>query len=124
MTSDTNNAENFKDLAESYFRGRIDRRRFFELAGALGFSATILGKLVRPARAADSDLLPSDPISPYEAPITKQRVAWLKTKPYKGTTINVMVLKATVGDGLKYHVPHWEEATGGKVNVAEVPIET
>jgi len=29
-----------------------------------------------------------------------------------------------VGDGLKYHVPHWEEETGGQVNVAEVPIET
>ena len=66
----------------------------------------------------------SAPEAPYKSPITKERVEFMKTKPYKGTTINVMVLKATVGDGLKYHVPHWEEETGGKVNVAEVPIET
>ena len=36
----------------------------------------------------------------------------------------MLVLKATVGDGLKYWVPKWEEETGGKVNVAEVPIDT
>ncbi|HUC16473.1 MAG TPA: extracellular solute-binding protein [Acetobacteraceae bacterium] len=124
MSPDDNNAEKFKDLAESYYKGRLDRRRFLELAGGLGFSAAILGKLVRPACAANPDLLPSDPISPYEAPITKQRVAYLKTKPYKGTTINVMAVKATVGDCVKYHAPHWEEITGGRVNVAEVPIET
>ena len=89
----------------------------------LGLSAAVLAKLTEPTRAA-ANLINSDPVSPHESPITPERVAFLKTKPYKGTTINVMVLKATVGDGVKYHVPHWEEATGGKVNVAEVPIET
>ena len=57
-------------------------------------------------------------------PITPERVAFLKTKPYKGQTINVMVCKITVGDCVKWHAPHWEEETGCKVNIAEVPIET
>ena len=48
----------------------------------------------------------------------------MKTKPYKGQTINVMVCKITVGDCVKWHAPHWEEETGCKVNIAEVPIET
>lgn len=122
--ADTSKADQFRNLAEDYFRGRIDRRRFMQLAAALGFSAAVLGKLIRPAWAADADLLPSDPISPYEAPISKQRVAYLKTKPYKGTTINFMAVKATVGDCVKYHAKHWEVLTGGRVNVAEVPIET
>ncbi len=116
--------EELKTLAEDYLRGRIDRRRFLLLAGAAGFSVPLLGRLIRPAEAANPDLLPSDPISPYEAPITKQRVAFLKTKPFKGVTINFMAVKATVGDCVKYHAPHWEELTGGRVNVAEVPIET
>src|SRR5215472_7692575 len=117
------NADRFKELACDYLRGRIGRRRFILLAGQLGFSAAILAKMTRPAWAA-GNLLPSSPDAPYEAPITQERLDFIKTKPYKGTTINVMVLKATVGDGLKYHVPHWEEETGGRVNVAEVPIET
>ena len=65
----------------------------------------------------------SAPEAKYESPVTAERIAFLKTKPFKGKTINVMVLKATVGDGLKYHVPHWEEETGGTVKVAEVTIE-
>ena len=101
----------------------ISRRQFIVRGAQLGLSAAVLAKLTQPSRAA-ANLIDSDPASPFESPITSERVAFLKTKPYKGTTINVMVLKATVGDGLKYHVPHWEEATGGKVNVAEVPIET
>jgi multiple sugar transport system substrate-binding protein len=115
--------DRFKELACDYLRGRIGRRRFIMLAGQLGFSTAILAKLTRPALAV-GNLLPSASDAPYESPITQERVDFLKTKPYKGTTINVMVLKATVGDGLKYHVPHWEEQTGGRINVAEVPIET
>ena len=69
-------------------------------------------------------MVDSAPEAPNESPITKERIEYLKKKPYKGTTINVLVLKATVGDGLKYWVPKWEEETGGKVNVAEVPIDT
>jgi len=117
------NADRFKELAADYLRGRIGRRRFILLAAQLGFSASILAKMTRSAHAAGT-MLKSSPDAPYEAPITQERLDFIKTKPYKGTTINVMVLKATVGDGLKYHVPHWEEETGGRVNVAEVPIET
>jgi multiple sugar transport system substrate-binding protein len=117
------NADRFKGLACDYLKGRLSRRRFIALAAELGFSAAIVSKLTRPAFAAGS-LMQSSPDAPYESPITQERVDFIKTKPYKGTTINVMVLKATVGDGLKYHVPHWEAETGGKVNVAEVPIET
>ncbi len=119
--SNRGNDEQLGDLVHRYLRGRIGRRQFIVLGTQLGISAAVLGKLTRPARAAMMD---SAPESPYESPISAERVAFLKTKPFKGTTIKVMVLKATVGDGLKYHVPHWEEATGGKVNVAEVPIET
>ena len=115
--------EKFGSVVRDYLRGRISRRQFVVRGAQLGLSAAVLAKLTEPTRAA-ANLIDSDPVSPYESPITPERVAFLKTKPYKGTTINVMVLKATVGDGVKYHVPHWEEATGGKVNVAEVPIET
>lgn len=121
--SNHNGADKFADLAYSYLEGRIGRRDFILKGMQLGLSAAILGKFAGPARAADN-LIDSAPEAPYESPITNERVAFLKTKPYKGTTINVMVLKATVGDGLKYHVPHWEAETGGKINVAEVPIET
>jgi multiple sugar transport system substrate-binding protein len=115
--------EKFGSAVRDYLRGRINRRQFVVRGAQFGLSAAVLAKLTEPTRAA-ANLIPSDPASPFESPITPERVAFLKTKPYKGTTINVMVLKATVGDGVKYHVPHWEEATGGKVNVAEVPIET
>ncbi len=58
-----------------------------------------------------------------KSPIRPERVAFLKTKPFRGKTINVLILKGSVGAGLKYHIPHWEEETGGKVSVAEVPID-
>jgi multiple sugar transport system substrate-binding protein len=116
-------ADKFSELAHSYVNGGMGRREFMLRGMQLGLSATILARLTGPARAA-GNLMEQAPEAPFESPITPERVAFLKTKPYKGTTINVMVLKATVGDGLKYHVPHWEEETGGKVNVAEVPIET
>jgi multiple sugar transport system substrate-binding protein len=114
-------SEKLGELVREFLRGRIDRRQFVAMGVQLGLSAALLTQMARPARAA---LLDSAPEAPYESPVTPERVAFLKSKPYKGTTISVMVLKATVGDGLKYHVPHWEEQTGGKVKVAEVPIET
>ena len=109
-------------LVHGYLKGKIGRREFVLGGLQLGLSLAVLTRLTAPARAAN--LVDSASEAPYESPITKERIDFLKTKPFKGTTINVMVLKATVGDGLKYHVPHWEEETGGKVNVAEVPIET
>jgi multiple sugar transport system substrate-binding protein len=115
-------SEKFNDLMRDYLRGKIDRRRLLILGAQAGLSASALGWLTRPARAAN--LIERDPVSPYESPITPERVAFLKTKPYKGETINVMVCKITVGDCVKWHAPHWEEATGCKVNIAEVPIET
>jgi multiple sugar transport system substrate-binding protein len=100
---------------------RIERRRLVLGAAQLGAAATLSPWLAGQARAADSGLLASAPEAPYESPITPERVAFLKTKPYKGKTINILVGKGAVGNGLKSHVPHWEEETGGKVSVAEVP---
>ena len=121
MTS-PNNAERLNGLLRDYLRGMIDRRQLLILGAQAGLSASALGWMTRPSKAAN--LIDSDPVSPYESPITPERVAFLKTKPYKGQTINVMVCKITVGDCVKWHAPHWEEATGAKVNIAEVPIET
>jgi len=121
MTS-PNNAERLNGLLRDYLRGKIDRRQLLILGAQAGLSASALGWMTRPSKAAN--LIDSDPVSPYESPITPERVAFLKTKPYKGQTINVMVCKITVGDCVKWHAPHWEEATGAKVNIAEVPIET
>ena len=114
----------FRELATGYFRGRITRRRFIEQAAKLGISAALLSRMLPATYAAGENLVDSSPEAPNESPITKERIEFLKTKPYKGTTINVLVLKATVGDCLKYHAPKWSEATGGHVNVAEVPIDT
>ena len=116
------NVEKLEHLVHGYLNGKIGRREFVLGGLQLGLSLAVLTRLTAPARA--TNLVESASEAPYESPITKERIDFLKTKPFKGTTINVMVLKATVGDGLKYHVPHWEEETGGKVNVAEVPIET
>ena len=103
----------------------LTRREFLKITGA-GAAAAGAGRLLSPLAPGEgaAKLMESSPEAPYESPITPERVEFLKGKPYKGMTINVMVLKATVGDGAKYHVPHWEQETGGKVNVAEVPIET
>ena len=116
--------DEFRELAAGYFQGRITRRRFIQQATKLGISAALLSRMVPATYAAGENLVDSSPESPNESPITKERIEFLKTKPYKGTTINVLVLKATVGDCLKYHAPKWAELTGGHVNVAEVPIDT
>ncbi|MGA7127223.1 MAG: extracellular solute-binding protein, partial [Chthoniobacterales bacterium] len=116
--------EHFKELTAAFIAGRISRRHFIHQAARLGISAALLSRILPQAYAAADNLVDSAPEAPNESPITKERIEFLKKKPYKGTTINVLVLKATVGDGLKYWVPKWEEETGGKVNVAEVPIDT
>lgn len=115
--------EEFKKLAAGYFQGRITRRRFIRKATKLGISAALLSRIIPATYPAGENLVESAPEAPNESPITKERIEFLKSKPYKGTTINALVLKATVGECLKYHVPKWEEETGGKVNVAEVPID-
>jgi multiple sugar transport system substrate-binding protein len=116
--------DEFRELAAGYFQGRITRRRFIQQATKLGISAALLSRMVPAAYAAGENLVDSSPGAPNESPISKERIEFLKTKPYKGTTINVLVLKATVGDCLKYYAPKWAEETGGHVNVAEVPIDT
>ena len=114
--------EKFGEAVREFVRGRISRRQFIARGAQLGLSAAVLAKMTRPSHAAN--LIESDPASPTESPITPERVAFLKTKPYKGTTINVLVAKLTVGDCIKHYVPIWEEATGGKVNIGEVPIDS
>ena len=115
--------ESFKELAAEFFEGKIGRRQFIRRATQLGISIAILNRLAPYALAANENLVDSDPSVPHEAPITKERIEFLKSKPYKGTTIDILVLKATVGDGLKYWTKLWQEETGGQVNVAEVPID-
>jgi hypothetical protein len=99
----------FEELSAGFLAGRISRRHFIGQAAKLGISAALLSRIVSlQAYAADGDLLDSSPDYPNEAPITKERIEFLKTKPYKGQTINILVLKATVVDGLKYWLPKWE----------------
>jgi multiple sugar transport system substrate-binding protein len=110
-------------LLDGLASGRLTRREALLKAAALGLSASFVSRLAEDVAAQES-LLDSDPAAKYEGPVTKERVAYLKTNPYKGVTINVMALKATVGDAVSYHAPRWEEETGAHVNVAQVPIET
>jgi hypothetical protein len=63
-------------------------------------------------------------MAPNESPITKERIEYLKSRPYKDTSINIMVLMSAVGECVKYHVPRWEEATGARVNLTEAAIDT
>src|SRR5579884_138209 len=126
--------ERVSQLVSDLFTRRIDRRQFLQRATALGLSSAFMTGMLRQAAAQGaaappqvppaSSLIPSSPDIPYEGPVTKERVAYLKTNPYKGKTINVMVVESTVGDAVKYHAGHWEEETGAHVNVAEIPIET
>ena len=45
-------ADKFNDLMRDYLRGKIDRRRLLILGAQAGLSASALGWLTRPARAA------------------------------------------------------------------------
>ena len=83
-----------------------------------------VNRMVPVSFAADDDLVDSSPLAPNESPITKERIEYLKSKPYKDTTINVMVLRSAVGDCVEYHAPRWEEETGAHVNITKVPIDT
>ena len=115
--------EEFNELVTAFFHGRMTRRRFIHRAAQLGLSAALVSRIV-PASFAADDFLESSPVAPNESPITRERVDYLKSKPYKNTTINVMVLRSAVGDCVEYHAPRWEEETGAHVNITKIPIDT
>jgi multiple sugar transport system substrate-binding protein len=124
MSNDHDDARHRGAGAPGHIGPRLTRRQSLAAAGALGLSTSLPLTWAQRALAADSSLLDSAPEAPYESPITPERVAYLKTKPYQGVTINMMVIQATVGDAVKAHAKHWQEQTGATVNVAAVPIET
>src|ERR1700740_3204307 len=119
-----NSEEEFNELVTAFFQGRMTRRRFIRRAAQLGLSAALVSGIVATSSAASDDLLDSSPAAPNESPITRERADYLNSKPYKDTTINVMVLRSAVGDCVEYHAPRWEEETGAHVNIAKIPIDT
>jgi len=124
MSQHRSEEEEFKQLAAGFLERKITRRRFLRRAAQLGFSAALLTRMVPVSLAANDDLVDSSPLAPNESPITKERIEYLKSKPYKDTTINVMVLRSAVGDCVEYHAPRWEEETGAHINITKVPIDT
>ena len=119
-----NSEEEFNELVTAFFQGRMTRRRFIHRAAQLGLSAALVSQIVPASFAAGDDFLESSPVAPNESPVTKERIEYLKSMPYKDTTINVMVLRSAVGDCVEYHAPRWEEETGAHVNITKVPIDT
>jgi multiple sugar transport system substrate-binding protein len=124
MSQHRSEEDEFKQLAAGFLERKITRRRFLRRAAQLGFSAALLSRMVPVSLAANDDLVDSSPLAPNESPITKERIEYLKSKPYKDTTINVMVLRSAVGDCVEYHAPRWEEETGAHINITKVPIDT
>ena len=116
--------EDFNELVARFFEGTITRRRFILRATQAGLSAALVSRIVADSFAADEDLLESSPVASNESPITRERVEYLKSKPYKDTTINIMALRDAVGDCLEYHAPRWEEETGAHVDITKIPIDT
>ncbi len=119
-----NSKEEFNQLVNAFFQGRMTRRRFIHRATQLGLSAALLSRMAPASFAAGENFLESSPIAPNESPVTRERVEYLQSKPYKDTTINVMVIRSAVGDCVEYHAPRWEEETGAHVNVTKVRIDT
>lgn len=117
-------SEEFNQLVTAFVQGKITRRRFIYRAAQFGLSTALVNRIVPASFAADDDLLESSPVAPNESPITRERVEYLKSKPYKDTTINVMLLRSAVGDCVEYHAPRWEEETGAHVNITKIPIDT
>jgi SOS response associated peptidase (SRAP) len=109
--------EHFKESPARFVRGRINRRRFIGRAARLGISAALLrGMVSSRTDAAEGNLLDSSPDYPNEAPITKERIAFLKNKPYKGETINVMVPKGPMIPADDFY--EWKKVVGGKIPYA------
>jgi multiple sugar transport system substrate-binding protein len=119
-----NSEEEFNEVVTAFFEGRMTRRRFIHRAAQLGLSAALVSSIVSASFAASDNLLESSPVASNESPITRERVEYLKSKPYKNATINVMVLRSAVGDCVEYHAPRWEEQTGAHVNITKIPIDT
>src|SRR6202045_2186946 len=119
-----NSEEEFNELVTLFFQGRMTRRRFIRRAAQLGLCAALVNRIASVSFAAGDDFLESSPVAPDESPITPQRVEYLRSKPYKNATINVMVIRSAVGDCVEYHAPRWEEETGAHVNLTKVPIDT
>jgi multiple sugar transport system substrate-binding protein len=114
----------YLELTAELVRGKITRRRFIEQGTKLGLSAALLGRILSTVYASADNLIDSSPLAPNESPVTKERIDYLKSKPYKDVTIKVMALRSAVGDCLEYHAPRWEEETGAHVNVTKVSIDT
>jgi multiple sugar transport system substrate-binding protein len=119
-----NSEEEFNELVTLFFQGRMTRRRFIRRAAQLGLSAALVRQLASVSFASGDDILESSPAAPNESPLTRERVDYLRSNPYKNTTISVMVIRSAVGDCVEYHAPRWEEETGGRVNITKVPIDT
>lgn len=119
-----NSEKEYRKLATEFFKGKITRRQFIERSAKLGLSAALLGRVLSNAYASADSLVDSSPLAANESPVTKERIEYLKSKPYKDVTINVMALRSAVGDCLEYHAPRWEEETGANVNVTKISIET
>ena len=118
-----NSKEEFNKLVTAFSQGRMTRRRFIHHAVQLGLSAALASRIASVSFAASDNLLESSPVAPNESPITPERVDYLKSRPYKNTTLNVMVIRSAVGDCVEYHAPRWEEETGAHVNITKVPID-
>ena len=119
-----NSEEEFNELVTAFSQGGMTRRGFIHRATQLGLSAALASRIVPASFAAGDGFLESSPVAPNESPITRERVEYLNSKPYKDTTINVMVIRSAVGDCVEYHAPRWEEETGAHVNITKIPIDT
>ena len=122
--SQHNSEKKYRELATEFFKGKITRRQFIQQSAKLGLSATLLSRLESAAYASSDNLIDSSPLAANESPVTKERIEYLKSKPYQDVTINVMALRSAVGDCLEYHAPRWEEQTGAHVNVTKIAIDT
>ena len=122
--SHKNSEQEFNELVTGFIQGRMTRRHFIHRATQLGLSAALISRLVPASFGAGDDFIDSSPVASNESPITRARIEYLQSKPYKNTTINVMVIRSAVGDCVEYHAPRWEEETGAHVNVTKVPIDT
>src|SRR6516162_3137606 len=122
--SQPNSEEKSRELRAEFFRGKITRRRFIQQSARLGLSTALLSRMLSTSYATADNLVDSSPLAANESPVTKERIEYLKSKPYKDVTINVMALRSAVGDCLEYHAPRWEEETEAHVNVTKISIET